>query len=198
MVVFRDRFPRGRLRARVVSDTERELGSLPMVVITPVVAAIVGATVASHYTRAEHVHDGVVGEPSLWWSLLLAAAGAAVGILLVLCVLSLLLWFGYRARPERLWSLGHTDSADGRAFRLMSKTTPSAKPVDLAELEIWIERSRGDFEVVGGKTELFPGSGSAWVFSQGEITSEVRKVRVYSLPAGDRPYEVLRTTIQSQ
>jgi hypothetical protein len=198
MVVPRDRFPRGRVRARVVSDTERELGSLPMVVIAPVVAAIVGAAMAVRYTPAERVHHGVVAGPSLWVSLLLAAVGAAAGIFLVLTVLGLSLWLGYLARPERIWSLGHTDGADGRAFTLVSRTTPPAKPIALADLEIWIERSPGDFEVVGGATKLRPGSGSAWVFDQAEMASEPGRARVYSLPPGARAYEVLRTTIRSQ
>jgi hypothetical protein len=158
-----------------------------MVVITPVVAAIVGAAVLFRYTPALHVHQGVVAGPSLWLSLLLAAVGAAVGILLVLVVLGLLFWLGYLARPERIWSLGHTDGVGGRAFTLVRKRTPPSKPIDLANLEIWIERSPDDFEVVGGETKLFPGGGSAWVFNHGEIASDPRKARVYSLQPGQAP-----------
>lgn len=198
MVVSHDRFPHGRVRARVIARTEQELGALPMVVVTPVVAAVVGAAVAFRYTPAQHVHHGVVAAPSLWLSLFLAAAGAAVGIFLVLVVLVLSFWLGYLARPERIWSLAYTDDPDGRAFTLVSKTTPPAKPIDLADLEIWIERSPGDVEVVGGETKLFPGSGSAWVFNHGEIAYAPRKARVYSLQPGKHPYEVLRTTIRPQ
>lgn len=180
----------------MVANTEAELGSLPMVLMTPVVAAVLGAAVAFRYTPAQHVHDGVVVGPSLWWSLLLAAVGAAVGISLVLVMLGLSFWLGYLARPERIWSLGHTDGVDGRAFTLVSETIPPAKPIDLADLEIWTERSPGDFEIIGGESKLFPGSGSAWVFNHGEIASEPRKARVYSLQPGKRPYEVLRTTVR--
>lgn len=162
-----------------------------MVVITPVVAAVVGAAVASRYAPAQHVHHGVVARPSLWLNLLLAAVGAAVAIFLVLVVLALVLWLGYLARPERIWNLGHADGADGRAFTLVSKTTPPAKPIDLAELEIWIERSPDqEFEIVGGETKLFPGGGPARVFNHGELASEPQKARVYSLQSGKRPYEV--------
>lgn len=58
-----DCFPRGRVRARVISDTEKELGSLPMVLITPVVASVAGAVVAFVYAPAEHVHDGPSRRP---------------------------------------------------------------------------------------------------------------------------------------
>lgn len=130
-----------------------------MVVITPIVAAIVGAAVAFRYTPAERVHHDVVAGPSLWLSLLLAAAGAAVGIFLVLVLLSLSLWLGYLARPQRIWSLGHTDGADGRAFTLASKTTPPAMPIELADLEIWIERSPVTSRLCG-ESNLFPGDRS--------------------------------------
>ena len=67
------RFPRGRVRARVIAAAEGQLSSLPMVLITPVVAAVAGAVVAFVYTPAERVHDGLVETPSLWASLGLAA-----------------------------------------------------------------------------------------------------------------------------
>ncbi len=192
-----DRFPRGRLRARVIANTEKELGSLPMVLITPVVAAVAGAVVVFVYTPAEHVNDGLVETPSLWASLGLAAVGAAIGIVLVLTMLGLWFWLSYLASPERSWRLGWTDGTDGRAFALLSDTNPPARPIDVANLQIWIKRSDGDFEVVGGESKLLPGGGPAWVFGHGEISPEPRTARVYSLQPGKRPYELLRTTIRA-
>jgi hypothetical protein len=190
-----DRFPRGRVRARVIADTEKELGSLPMVLITPVVAAVAGAVVAFVYTPAERIHDGPVETPSLWTSLGLAAVGAAIGIVLVLAVLALWFWLSYLARPERSWRLRWTDGPDGHAFVLASRANPPARPIDLANLEIVIKRSDGGFELVGGESKLFPGRGPAWVFDHGEISPDPQAARLYSLQAGKRPYEVLRTTI---
>ena len=192
-----DQFPRGRVRARVIAEVERELGSLPMVLITPVVAAVAGAVAAFVYTPAERVHDGLVETPSLWASLGLAAVGAAIGIALVLTLLWLWFWLSYIAAPERSWSLGWTDGPNGRAFELLSKSDPPARPIDLANLEIQIKRSDGGFEVVGGESKLFPGGGPAWVFDRGEIAPEPLAARVYSLQPGKRPYEVLRATIRA-
>lgn len=192
-----DSFPRGRVRSRAIADTERELGSLPMVLITPVVAAVVGAVVAFVYTPAERVHNGLVETPSLWTTLALAALGALLGVALVLTVLVLWFWLSYIARPERDWRLAWTDGPDGRAFEIVGSTNPPARPIDLATLEIQIERSAGPFEVVGGEIKLFPGSGQAWVFDHGEMSAEPCTVRVYSSQPGKRPYEVLRTMIRA-
>jgi hypothetical protein len=191
-----DAFPRGRVRSRVIADTEKELGSLPMVLITPVVAAVVGAVVAFVYTPAERVRDGLVETPSLWASLGLAAVGAALGVAIVMTVLGLWSWLSYLACPERNWRLGWTDGPDGRAFELLSRTDPPARSVDLANLEIQIKRSTGGCEVVSGEINLFPGGGTAWVFHHGEISPEPRTARVYSLQPAKRPYEVLRTTLR--
>jgi hypothetical protein len=76
-------------------------------------------------------------------------------------------WLSYLASPERDWTLGWTDGPDGRAFELLSKTNPPARPIDLAELEIRMIRPDGSCEVVGGETMLFPGGGPAWVFEHG-------------------------------
>ncbi len=167
----RDRFPHARVLSRVFAETENELGTLPMVLITPVVAAVAGAVVAFVYTPAEHVHNGLVETPSLWASLGLAAVGAVIGIVLVVAALGLWLWFSYITCPERSWRLGWTDGTDGRVFQLVSNTNPPARPIDLANLEIWIKRSDGNFDAVGGERKLFPGGGPAWVFDHGEISS---------------------------
>jgi hypothetical protein len=197
MAVSLDSFPRGRVRARVIADTEKELGSLPMVLITPVVAAVVGSVVAFVYAPAERVHDGLVEAPSLWASLGLAVIGAALGVAVVLLLLGLWFWLSYLAAPEREWSLGWTDGPDGRAFELLSRTNPPARPIDLANLEIHVKRSTGGSEVVGGEVKLVMGDGRTWVFDHGEISAERRTARVYSLQPDRPPYEVLRTTIRA-
>lgn len=190
-------FPRGRVRARVIANIEEEVGSLPMVLITPIVAAVAGAVVTFVYTPAERVHNGLVETPSLWTSLGLAAVGAAIGIVLVITLLGLWFWLSYLVSPERSWGLGWTDGPDGRAFELFSKANPPVRAIDLAKLEIRIKRLDGSCDVVGGETKLFPGAGPAWVFEHGEISTEPRRARVYSLQPGKRPYEVLRTTIRA-
>ena len=71
-----------------LAETEAELGSLPMVLVTPIVSAVL-ATVVALQAPPAHVHHNVIDTPALWTSLALAVLGAAGGVLLVILFLAL-------------------------------------------------------------------------------------------------------------
>ena len=118
--------------------------------------------------------------------------------LLVLVMLGLSFWLGYLARP---WSGSGAwvtpDGVDGVVRSPGERNDPPAKPIDLADLEIWTASARPvTSRSSGGSRGYFLEAVRRGYFNHGEIASEPRKARVYSLEPGKRPYEVLRTTVR--
>ncbi|MGZ6569337.1 MAG: hypothetical protein ACXVHB_34115 [Solirubrobacteraceae bacterium] len=126
--------------------TEAALGSLPMVVLTPVVGAIVGTAWATAQPTREVVRHGVVGaDGSFLHALLFAAAGAALGIALMTTAASLWLAAAYWVRGDPAWeaSLEFVDKTKNGIHTRGSSAilrTVSNPPVDVATL--------GDVEAV--------------------------------------------------
>jgi hypothetical protein len=95
------KFPRAPLWWRYLYKTEQLLGSLPMVIVTPVVGAIVAAAVAARAPDHEVVSGGEVIDRSSYLHVFAVAAGGAlagVGAVLVLAFL----WnvWTYRRRTD--------------------------------------------------------------------------------------------------
>jgi len=94
-------FPHGCVRARVRWWTENLLGSLPMVLVTPLVASVL-ATVLAVSQPSEAVRHGRVVSPSFLTSLGLALGGGVGGIAAVVTLSILCVWLRY-------WISGYQD-----------------------------------------------------------------------------------------
>jgi hypothetical protein len=93
------------LWVRYAFKTEQALGSLPMVIVTPVFGGVAAAAVAVKAPAREVVRNGVVVDQSSYLGVVgLAALGALIGILLA--ILLALLWnvWTYRHRTDPSWA----------------------------------------------------------------------------------------------
>lgn len=192
-------FPRGRLWNRIVLFAERELASLPMVLITPMVAAITSATFAVKYSPAEHVRDGVVDAPSLVSSLLLAIAGALTGVLLVVVVLAVWFWGRYRfLLGPWVYSSGATGPS-GSCFPLGLTFRDAGDPSRLGKFEAWVKLRHGC--VVRCDDLGLAEAPYAWLFDLARPDPHDRElgrdyeVRWYLTPPDGPGYEILRTRV---
>jgi hypothetical protein len=95
-------FPKWRVQARVAADTERLLGSLPMVLVTPVIAAVFATVVAVHEPSSHVAHAIVIG-PSLSSALRYAVEGALGSIFVIVGIVALAMWFRYRIGGDPVW-----------------------------------------------------------------------------------------------
>jgi hypothetical protein len=141
------RLRKWRVGARVVADTERELGSLPMVLLTPVIAAVFATVVAVH-EPSTHVHDGVVVGPSLLEALRYAVEGALGSILFVVVLVALLMWLPYRIAGDPVWkAVGPRGSEQGPPelwyFKLRRGGPHPADPGVLGALEFAVRMPSG-------------------------------------------------------
>jgi hypothetical protein len=100
------RFPRWRLFQRHLTGTEATLGSLPMVILTPIIAAVIAAAWAASAPTREVVRRGVVvGQASFFDVLLSAAFGALLGIALVVVGVALKSVVSYHLRGDPSWEV---------------------------------------------------------------------------------------------
>lgn len=95
-------FKRRPLLYRYLFKTEQLLGSLPMVIVTPVVGAIGAAAVAARAPDHEVVRGGDVIDRSSYLHVFgVAAIGALAGVVLVLVLAFLWNVWTYRSRTDR-------------------------------------------------------------------------------------------------
>lgn len=107
------KFPRAPLWWRYLYKTEQLLGSLPMVIVTPVVGAIVAAAVAARAPSHEVVRGGEVIDRSSYLHVFAVAAGGAIAGVLIVIVLACL-W--------NVWSYRHgTDPSFATKWGLTPK-----------------------------------------------------------------------------
>jgi hypothetical protein len=109
-------FPRWGLFNRALHEVEGELASLPMVLFTPVLSAILATTLAVSLP-ASHVRDGVVDGPPVVVILGLAVLGAISGIVLVGLVLARWFWRRYLPQGDPRFRPG-ADHPHGNVFPL--------------------------------------------------------------------------------
>jgi hypothetical protein len=95
------KFKRRPLLYRYLYKTELLLGSLPMVIVTPVVGAIVAAAVAARAPDHEVVRHGEIIDRSSYLHVFgVAAAGALAGVGVVLVLAFLWNVWAYRSRTD--------------------------------------------------------------------------------------------------
>jgi hypothetical protein len=183
--------------------TEATLGSLPMVVFTPVVGAIVGTAWATAEPTREVVRHGVlVAEGSFLNALLFAAVGAALGIALVISAISL--WFvtSYWVRGDPAWEarlefLDKTKNgihASGSSAIRRTVSDPPSDVATLGDVEVVLRQPSGRFSHMprrgmnGDQSAIgFAPMGLGTHFPRGEY-----EIRWYGTFPSRRRYEITR------
>jgi hypothetical protein len=191
-------FHKGCLRARVVADTEKELGSLPMVLLTPVIAAVF-ATVIAVSEPAAHVVQDTVEAPGLAEALLYAAEGAAGGIILVILLVSLYEFVRYWFRGDSVWraSAEMNSPPPNMFFELVIRGPHPSSPATLGALECLVETPGGACYSSARHGQLLDRmnpSGKIWQLS---ATPEAGRfqARWYAVPDGKTLIEIARCTL---
>lgn len=141
------RFPRWGLFNRVLHEVEDELASLPMVLFTPVLSAIL-ATVLVVSLPASHVHSGVVDGPPVSVSLGLALLGAISGIVLIGSFLAVWFWRRYLRRGDPRFRPG-ASHPHGNHFPLGLTCTGQFDAQVLGTFEAWVRRPSGEVQLCG-------------------------------------------------
>ena len=94
-------FPRAPLWWRYAGKTEQSLGSLPLVIVTPILGAVVAAAVAARAPDRQVLSDGAVIDRSsylhVFW---VAAAGAFAGVMVAILLAFLWNVWSYRNRTD--------------------------------------------------------------------------------------------------
>lgn len=94
-------FPRGPLWWRYIFKTEQSLGSLPMVIVTPVLGAVTAAAVAARAPDHEVLRGGAVIDRSSYLHVLwVAAVGALAGVMVAILLAFLWNVWSYRHRTD--------------------------------------------------------------------------------------------------
>lgn len=118
-----DDFPPWNLFWRTWFETERVLSTLPMLTVTPTIAALFATVWAVSTPATMTLHGAVVlVPPSLGDSVLTAVIGGATGIVVVICAVFVFVWLRYLLRGDRVWDAGHVEAiaAGGSPVPLLS------------------------------------------------------------------------------
>jgi hypothetical protein len=197
----RPHFPRWRLWRRTYQHTETRLGSLPLLLLTPIFAATLAAFLATSQPP-EIVRNGVVIGPSSSTNLVLAVGGglggvalAAVGTFLVL--LALYLWLGDGSWSAHNWGSRPEGASGPESFgtlTLACKVTPRLSPTDLGDYECWIRTpSREVWEILDGSYTSGGRGGISAMFAH--LVDGEHHVRWYATRGRTKHVELARATI---
>ena len=187
------RFPARGLSNRVLQEVEDELASLPMVLVTPVLSAVL-ATVLAVSLPASRVRVGIVQSPPIVVSLGLAVLGAVSGIALVSGLLAVWFWQRYLRHGDRQFSHG-ADHPHGNVFPLGLKCTGRFDAQTLGTFEAWVRRPSGYVERCGELQgdRLQNPTRFLFVINAGEPGEH--SARWYVTAPGGRRREIARTTL---
>jgi len=198
------RFPRWRRWWRYFDKTEDMLGSLPMVIVTPVMAAAVAAAWTASLPTREVVRRGaVVAQSSFWHGLFVAVLGVGVGA--GIAVLAAAVWciVSYNLRGDPAWKVRWEiteQRVNGAVMRRggVALVCESDPPVDVVSL--------GYVDAVlrppGGEHRWMPQHGmgngeSGWWFHaanpSGPIPLGTYEVRWYGTTRRHRRFEIARS-----
>lgn len=195
-------FPRFAVFWRTWIMTGRVLGSLPMVIVTPTLAALVATVLAAATPPTTTIQrHAVLIPPSLGDSVASAVVGAAVGILAVVAIVWCGVWLWYRITgADREWEAVYaaTDGDGEMQFELRSKGRGSVLPfAPITRLghdpECWIRTPSGKtkrFSTRAGMNVLIP-NGGLYVRLHEEPAPGVYEFRWYA-PHWPSVYEVAR------
>jgi hypothetical protein len=153
-----ERFPGGRVFWAVWVSTEEAMGRLPMVLLTPVVAALAGTALAVSQPSSSVVHSSqglIVAAPSFWNVLWLALAGSAGGVIVVGGLLFWGMWLYIRAWLPlwdrfRGWEPRLEPFPDQEAARLLllCRMTPPVQISTLGHMECAVKRPDGSIDLI--------------------------------------------------
>jgi hypothetical protein len=197
----RSRFPRWRLWRRTYQDTETKLGSLPLLLMTPILAAALAAFFATSQPP-EIVRNGVVIGSSSLTNLVLAVGGgvggvavAALGTYVVL--VTRYLWRGDGSWSAQNWGSGPQGAPGTESFGtllLRCTVTPRLSTIDLGDYECWIKTpNRQVWEILDG-SYLSGGRGGLSAMFAGLIDGG-HHVRWYATRGRPKHVELARATI---
>lgn len=160
----RDHFTRWLLWALLKQDTETAMGSLPLLILTPVLAATFAAFLATSQPP-ERVRHGLVIGPSTWSNLILAVVGGVGGVVLAAVLTYIALWGVYLRRGDSSWRVqgwfgrpAGTTEPDSFGSVTLQCSSPGIGAMDLGDYECWIEAPSGQvWELLDGS---YTGGGS--------------------------------------
>jgi hypothetical protein len=124
-------FPRWRVWWRAYNATEGTLGSLPVTLVVPILAALVGTALAVS-RPSEVVRKGlIVRQASFGGVLVTALIGGLLGLLVLIGVVFMSVLARYRLAGDRTWKPG---LAHGRAASLATLSCETEPPVNVSAL----------------------------------------------------------------
>lgn len=192
-------FPRRRLRWRLVRATEARLGSLPMVLVTPTVAAVAGTAYAFSHPSLVIRKGLVVGEQHFWHTLWTGVAGGLVGLAAVIGCVFMGVWFWYRVLGgDRAWEAGYCGrDAKVMFFELRCKEDVApADPLHLGAVECWVKTPSGTVVRNRNRAQLLGEPPGLMAFISAEPELGPYEVRWYAAREGERWREVARKRLR--
>ena len=201
-----DRFPRWRVWWRAYYSTETTLSRLPVLLLLPTVAALVGTSWAASHPADDVRHGLVVHQTSFGGALVTAVIGGLVGLLgvVLLVFVGTLAW--YRLRRDSAWKAemefhfqerpnGITSS--GSSVRLVSTSKPPTEILTLGHVEAVLKAPSHSFLAV---SKLAMGGGPTGIgfapFLGGRPEAGTYEVRWYAMRQGRHLQEVTRAKVR--
>ena len=140
-------FPRWRLWRRLLYSVEHTLGSLPVVVVAPVVAALLGTAWAVSHPSLSIRHGIVVGQATFSEALLSALIGGVIGLLALISLLWIGAWTWYLLLGgDRVWEAIYDEWRldEGLIWRLRCRNgAVPANSALLGAVELWVRTPSG-------------------------------------------------------
>ena len=189
------RFPRFRVWWRIYNATENVLASLPVVLLLPTLAALVGAAYAASHPSSPHgtsFGSALVGA-------LISGAGTLIAVVLLI-FFWLLAW--YRLRGDRVWKVAwgfkaseHPPGIHSRVdgLSLICDTAPPINVSALGDVEAVLRSPRGEYRKI--PHHGMRGDSNSLGFSPGSLIGWERgvyEVRWYGTTGRRRRYELAR------
>jgi hypothetical protein len=190
------RFPRFRVWWRIYNATENVLASLPVVLLLPTLAALVGAAYAASHTssaRGTSFGSALVGA-------LISGAGTLIAVVLLI-FFWLLAW--YRLRGDRVWKVAwgfkaseHPPGVHSRVdgLSLICNTAPPINVSALGDVEAALRSPRGEYRRMPHRG--MRGDSHSLGFSPGSLIGWERgvyEIRWYGTTERRRRYEIARS-----
>jgi hypothetical protein len=190
------RFPRFRVWWRIYNATENVLASLPVVLLLPTLAALVGAAYAASHPsspRGTSFSSALVGA-------LVSGAGTLIAVALLI-FFWLLAW--YRLRGDRVWKVAWSFKANERfpgvhsrvdGLNLICDMAPPSSVATLGDVEAVLRSPRGEYRRMPNRG--MGGGSHVLGFSPGGLIGwegGVYEVRWYGTTSRRRRYEIARS-----
>jgi hypothetical protein len=198
------RFPRCGVFWRTWFATERLLGTLPMVVVTPIVGALFGTAWAVSHPSVEVVRHGLVvpARQSLWGVLFTALIAGGVGVLAMIFLVFVVVWVWYRLLGDRVWEGVYartlTQSVGSlMLFDIRRKGSVPVDPMTLNPLGCFVKTPSGT-TWPSTEGDLYSRTNPEGFTAHAPLTPEpgTYEARWYSTRGRSREYEVARVKVR--